>query len=169
MERDWITGSQRREKTRVQQAEGEICYINLVNSLNHPHTWSGLVSVPELFCHSYQHSQSRTAEHWGVSYLSEPQHGCHLVTGTCFTNPNYRARRWLPCGEQGVPTHTTCYVNLLIFLLCDTEHQWKEQGLAQSSFVRAMKDRSCACCSRLSITQNDEDWCYLWFKSPTSC
>lgn len=73
------------------------------------HRWPNLVSVPGLLYHSYQNSQSRTAEDRGVSYLSESQHGWHLVTGPALQTWTTELEGVCPVGNN-----TTCHVNLLI-------------------------------------------------------
>lgn len=65
--------------------------------------------------------------------------------------------------------HTQLVMWTSWYFFCVTQNTGeRNSALAHSSFGD-MKDSSCACCSRLSITQSDGGLCYLWFKSPTSC
>lgn len=104
------------------------------------HRWSSLVCVTGLLYHSDQNSQSRTA---GVS----PACQSHSMDVTCLQGPALQTQTTelegaCPVGNR-LFQHTQCYMNLLIFLLCDTKDKRKEQCSGTQQFWRHEVQQLC--------------------------
>lgn len=79
--------------------------------------------------------------------------GCLLpVRATAWMSPAYRDLLYKPelqsqevsaLWGQGAPTHSTCFMNLVIILLCDTKDQWKEQCTGTQQFWRYEGQQLC--------------------------
>lgn len=120
------------------------------------HRWSGLVSVAGLWYHSYQNSQPRTAEHWGVSHLSE-----HSMDVTWLQGPALQAE--LQSQQVSALWGTGCsnthnlFHKPLVLLLHHTKDQWKEQCSGTQQLWRHEGQQLCL----LFKAQDYTKWCGL--------